>query len=112
MSARVRAFMLAVVAGLALADASIVTLALPELLVELDTSVEGVAAVLGVYTAVLAVALLPARWLIVARGAAIAGAAEWTTEAAPEIVRGAAGGDALSVRVPAGGVRIVELLPR
>lgn len=48
-------------AGLALADASIVTLALPELLTELDTSVEGVAAVIGVYTVVLAVALVPAE---------------------------------------------------
>lgn len=44
-------------AGLALADASIVTLALPPVLDALDTSVEGVAAVIGVYTLVLAVAL-------------------------------------------------------
>ena len=50
-------------AGLALADASIVTLALPELIVELDTTVEGVAAVLGVYTLVLAAALVPAERL-------------------------------------------------
>lgn len=48
--------------GLALADASIVTLALPELIVELDTTVEGVAAVLGVYTLVLAAALVAAEW--------------------------------------------------
>jgi hypothetical protein len=48
-----------VAAGLALADASIVTLALPELLAELHTTVEGVAAVLGVYTVVLALALIP-----------------------------------------------------
>jgi predicted MFS family arabinose efflux permease len=34
-----------------------VILALPPLLIELDTSVEGVAAVIGVYTAVLAIAL-------------------------------------------------------
>ena len=46
-----------VAAGLALADASIVTLGLPSILVELDSTVEGVALVLGVYTAVLAVAL-------------------------------------------------------
>lgn len=51
--------MLAVAAGLALADASVVTLALPELLHELHTTVEGVAAVLGVYTVVLALALVP-----------------------------------------------------
>ena len=49
--------------GLALADASVVTLALPELIVELDTTVEGVAAVLGVYTLVLATALIPAERL-------------------------------------------------
>ncbi|MGH2993132.1 MAG: MFS transporter [Solirubrobacterales bacterium] len=48
-------------AGLALADASVVTLALPELIVELDTTVEGVAAVLAVYTLVLAAALIPAE---------------------------------------------------
>jgi MFS family permease len=47
----------AVAAALALADASIVTLALPRLLTELDATVEGVAAVIGVYTIVLAVAL-------------------------------------------------------
>ena len=49
-----RALLLAVTAGLALADASIVTLALPPVIDELDTSIEGAAAVLGVYTAVLA----------------------------------------------------------
>ncbi|MEA2466240.1 MAG: hypothetical protein QOJ57_366 [Thermoleophilaceae bacterium] len=54
---------LAVAAGLALADASIVTLALPRLLTELDATVEGVAAVIGVYTVVLAAALLPAERL-------------------------------------------------
>ncbi len=54
-----RAYVLAVAAGLGLADASIVTLALPNLLRDLDTSVEGVAAVIGVYTLVLAIALVP-----------------------------------------------------
>jgi MFS family permease len=48
---------LALAAALALADASIVTLGLPSILSELDTTVEGVALVLGVYTAVLAMAL-------------------------------------------------------
>jgi hypothetical protein len=52
-----------VAVGLALADASIVTLALPPIIAELDASVEGAAAVLGVYTLVLAVALLPAAAL-------------------------------------------------
>jgi len=41
----------------------VVTLALPQLIVELDTTVEGVAAVLAVYTLVLAVALIPAERL-------------------------------------------------
>jgi len=54
-----RAYVLAIAAGLGLADASIVTLALPDILRQLDTSVEGVAAVIGVYTLVLAVALVP-----------------------------------------------------
>jgi predicted MFS family arabinose efflux permease len=60
---------LAIAAGLALADASVVTLALPRLLTELDASIEGVAAVIGVYTVVLALALLPAEWLRRAHGA-------------------------------------------
>jgi hypothetical protein len=54
-----RAVALAVAAGLALADASIVTLALPDILRDLDTTIEGVAAVIGLYTLVIAVALLP-----------------------------------------------------
>ena len=48
---------LGLTAGLALADASIVTLGLPSILVDLDSTVEGVALVLGVYTAVLAIVL-------------------------------------------------------
>lgn len=56
-----RRLALALAAGLALADASLVTLALPELLSALHTTVEGVAAVIGVYTVVLALALLPAE---------------------------------------------------
>ena len=56
---RPRSLALALAAGLALADGSIVTLALPEIRTELDTTVEGVAAVIGVYTLVLALALLP-----------------------------------------------------
>jgi MFS family permease len=54
---------LAVAVALALADASIVTLALPPIISELDASVEEAAAVLGSYTLVLALALLPAAWL-------------------------------------------------
>jgi predicted MFS family arabinose efflux permease len=60
---RARPLLLALAAGLVLADASVVTLALPDLLVELHTTVEGVAAVIGVYTLVLVVALLPAEQL-------------------------------------------------
>jgi MFS family permease len=56
---RPRLVILALAAGLALADGSIVTLALPEVLSDLDTTVEGVAAVIGVYTVVLAAAILP-----------------------------------------------------
>jgi predicted MFS family arabinose efflux permease len=55
----VRAYVLAIAAGLGLADASIVTLALPDVLRDLNTTVEGVAAVIGVYTVVLAIALVP-----------------------------------------------------
>jgi predicted MFS family arabinose efflux permease len=54
---------LAGVAFLALADTAIVALALPPILRELDTDVAGVAAVLGVYAVVLAVAMLPAERL-------------------------------------------------
>jgi hypothetical protein len=54
---RARTWVVTVAAGLVLADASIVTLALPELLRALDTTVEGVAAVIAVYTGVLALAL-------------------------------------------------------
>lgn len=54
---------LAGVAFLALADTAIVALALPPILRDLDTDVAGVAAVLGVYAVVLAVAL-PAAELV------------------------------------------------
>ena len=65
----------AVAAGLALADTSIVTLALPQLLAELDATVEGVSAVLAVYTVVLAAALIPAERLSRRTGSARLGAA-------------------------------------
>ena len=54
---------LAGAAFLALADTAIVALALPPILRELDTDVAGVAAVLGVYAVVLAIALPPAEWI-------------------------------------------------
>jgi MFS family permease len=56
---RIRSVVLALAAGVALADGSIVTLGLPEILSDLNTTVEGVAAVIGVYVFVLALALLP-----------------------------------------------------
>src|SRR3954454_3497990 len=65
----------AAAAGVALADASIVTLALPRLLTELDATVEGVAAVIGVYTVVVALALLPAERLRQLVGSRVLGTA-------------------------------------
>src|SRR4051794_27496306 len=56
---KARSILLTIAAGLVLADASIVTLALPDLLRELDTTVQGVAAVIAVPVAVIALALLP-----------------------------------------------------
>jgi len=55
--------LLALAVALALADASIVALALPPVLEELDASVEGVATVLGAYTLALALALPPSAAL-------------------------------------------------
>src|SRR4051794_33222810 len=58
-----RRALVAAAAALALADASIVALALPPILVEFDTTITGVAAIVGVYALVLALAILPARAL-------------------------------------------------
>ena len=55
-----RRALVAVAAGLALADASIVALALPPILTEMDTTITGVAAIIGVYALVLAVSIWPA----------------------------------------------------
>jgi hypothetical protein len=84
-------FLLAVAAGLALADASIVALALPPLLRELDTTIEGVAAVLGVYVLVLALALPGAAVLERRHGAARVGAAGLGLFAAASVLCAAAG---------------------
>jgi hypothetical protein len=84
-------FLLAVAAGLALADASIVALALPPLLRELDTTIEGVAAVLGVYVLVLALALPGAAVLERRHGAARVGAAGLGLFAAASALCAAAG---------------------
>lgn len=88
---RARHVLLAVAAGLALADASVVTLALPQLLRELHTSVEGVASILGVYTVVLAAALLPAERLQRRIGAPRTGAAGLALFALASVVCGASG---------------------
>src|SRR5689334_11599918 len=73
-SVSLRTAVLALAAGLVLADASVVTLALPQLLTELDTTVEGVAAVIGVYTVVLAIALVPLERVAARRGPHLVGA--------------------------------------
>jgi Major Facilitator Superfamily len=62
-------------AGLALADASIVTLGLPPIIAELDASVEEAAAVVGSYTLVLAVALAVAARVRASSRALAAGGA-------------------------------------
>src|SRR3954452_5690204 len=86
---------LAVAAGLALADASVVALALPALLQELDTTVEGVAAVLGVYVFVLALALVPAERALRRVGPARLGAAGFALFALASL--GCAAADSLPV---------------
>jgi predicted MFS family arabinose efflux permease len=86
---RARHVLLAVAAGLALADASVVTLALPRLLVVLGTTVVGVALVLLVYAVALAVALLPAERLQRRIGPARAGAAGLVLFAVASAVCGA-----------------------
>jgi predicted MFS family arabinose efflux permease len=76
----------AIAAGLALADASIVTLALPDLLTDLHTTIEGVAAVIGVYTVVLALALIPAWHLAQHVGYRTIGIAGFALFAAASVV--------------------------
>ncbi len=66
--------LVATAAALALADASIVALALPPILAEMHTTVSGVAAIVGVYAFVLAVAILPAERLVRRFGPSAAGA--------------------------------------
>src|SRR4051794_2841172 len=83
--------LLAVAAGLALADASIVALALPPILRELDTTVTGVASVLGVYVLVLAAALPGAAVLERRHGAARVGTAGLGLFAAASLLCAAAG---------------------
>jgi predicted MFS family arabinose efflux permease len=102
---RIRHILLAVAAGLALADASIVTLALPQLLAELDTTVEGVASILGVYTVVLAATLLPAERLQRVHGAPRTGAAGMAIFAIASVAAGAS--DSLGLLLAARAVQAV-----
>jgi MFS family permease len=99
----VRRVFIAIAAGVALADASIVTLGLPSILVELNATVDGVALVLGVYTAVLALALLPAAWLCRRYGDAHVGAAGLTLFLAASLGCGAS--DSLGVLLVLRGVQ-------
>jgi MFS family permease len=101
----VRRVFIALAAGVALADASIVTLGLPSILVELNATVEGVALVLGVYTAVLALALLPAAWLCRRYGDAHIGAAGLTLFLAASLGCGAS--DSLGVLLVLRGVQAI-----
>ncbi len=72
--ARIRTIVLAGSVGVVLADSSIVTLALPDILREYDTSVFGVSWVLTAYNIVLAAAIVPASRLAHRRPAKIWGA--------------------------------------
>jgi MFS family permease len=83
----------------------VVTLALPELLEELDTTVEGVAAVIGVYTVVLALVLVPAEWLARRLGPGRVAAAGFALFAAASLACALA--DTLSVLLVARGIQAV-----
>jgi MFS family permease len=85
------ALVLTVAAALVLADGPLVTLALPDLIHDLGTTVDGVAAVLAVYIAVLAVLLVPAGRAVSARPAARLGALGFGVMAAASILCAAAG---------------------
>jgi len=102
---RLRHPLIAVAAGLALADASVVTLALPDLLVDLHTTVDGVAAVIGVYTVVLALALIPAERAMRRAGPARAGAAGLALFAVASLACAAA--NSLALLLVARGVQAV-----
>jgi hypothetical protein len=77
---------LTLAAGLVLADGPLVTLALPDLVRDLHTSVQGVAAVLAVYTAVLAAVLIPAGRTVRGRTLPAAGAAGFALMAVASVL--------------------------
>ncbi|CAB4881599.1 MAG: MFS transporter [Actinobacteria bacterium] len=74
MKLRFPAVAVAVVAGLALADSSVVALALPPIRVDLTASINGLAAIIGVYVIVLGLGLYPAAMVSRRIGAARTGA--------------------------------------
>lgn len=74
MKLRLPAVLVATVTGLALADSSVVALALPPIRVDLDASINGLAAVIGVYVLVLAAGLYPSAVVARRLGAAQTGA--------------------------------------
>ena len=94
---------LAGIAFLALADTAIVVLALPPILRELDTDVAGVAAVLGVYAVVLALALPVAEAIRARAGTRLVGLAGVALFAGGSLVCGLA--DTLDVLLVARGVQ-------
>ena len=98
-------YLLLLAAGLALADASVVTLALPPIIDELDASVEGAAAVLGSYTLVLGLALPGAAWVRVEVGSRALGAGGALLFAAASLGCGLAG--SLGVLLALRGVQAV-----
>ena len=100
-----RTALLALAAGLVLADASVVTLALPQLLTDLDTSVEGVAAVIGVYTVVLAIVLVPLERAAARYGPHVVGAGGFALFALASLA--CAGADSLPMLLTA---RVVQAL--
>ena len=102
---RPRQLLITLAAGLALADASIVTLALPDLLVALHTTVEGVAAVIGVYTIVLALALIPCERAMRRAGPARTGALGLALFAAASLV--CAASESLALLLAARGVQAI-----
>jgi MFS family permease len=87
----VPAVVLTLAAALVLADGPLVTLALPDLVHDLHTTVQGVAAVLAVYIAVLAVAVLAAGRLVGSRSARWLGASGFAVMAAASILCAASG---------------------
>jgi Major Facilitator Superfamily len=93
--------LLAGAVALALADASIVVLALPPILSDLDASVEGAAAVIGAYTLALALGIPGARALVDRLGASRSGAAGLSLFAVASLGCGLAGGLELLVSLRA-----------